>query len=112
MRKRIGKRKRVKSEEENTREEGLHQKMLHGQYHRQTEEVRGTDSWTWLKEGNIERETESLIMAAQEQALQTNQIKAKIDKTQKEENCGMCGTANETVNHIVSECSKLAQKEY
>ena len=51
-------------------------------------------------------------MAAQEQALQTNQIKAKIDKTQKEENCGMCGTANETVNHIVSECSKLAQKEY
>ena len=63
--------------------------MLHRQYDRQTEEVRGTDSWTCLKEENVKRETESLIMAAQEQALRTKQIKAKIDKTKKEGNCRM-----------------------
>ena len=103
--------KELKEKKKNTRKEGLRQKMLHGQYDRQTEEVRGTDSWTWLKEGNIKRETENLIMSAQEQVLRTNQIKAKIDKTQKEGNCRMCGTI-ETVNHIVSECSKLVQKEH
>ena len=81
--------------------------MLHRQYDRQTEEVRGTDSWTCLKEENVKRETESLIMAAQEQAFRTNQIKAKIDKTQKGGNCRMCGTTIETGNHIVSECSNL-----
>ena len=49
-------------------------------------------------------------MAAQEQAIRTNIIKTKIDKTQEE--CRLCGLVDETVNHIISECSKLAQKEY
>ena len=52
-------------------------------------------------------------MAAQEQAIRTNLIKAKIeDKTQQESKCRMCGQADESVNHILSECSKMAQKEY
>ena len=84
--------------------------MLHGRYDRQTE-VKETDLWTWLKEGNIKREIESLIMAPQERHFEQTKSKSKIDKTQKEGNCRMCGTTIETVNHIVSECSKLAQKE-
>jgi len=49
----------------------------------QTEEIRGNNRWLWLKEGTIKRETESsLIGAAQEQAIRTNAIKAKIDKSQ------------------------------
>ena len=51
-------------------------------------------------------------MAAQEQAIRTNNIKAKIDKTQENSKCRMCGKAEESVNHVLSECSKLAQKEY
>ena len=51
-------------------------------------------------------------MAAREQAIRTNLIKAKIDKTQQESKCRMCGQADESVNHILSECSKMAQKEY
>ena len=53
-----------------------------------------------------------MIMAAQEQAIRNNSIKAKIDITQEEGKCRICGQLDETVNHIISECSKLAQKEY
>ena len=41
-----------------------------------------------------------------------NIIKAKIDKTQIDSKCRMCGKADESINHILSECSKLVQKEY
>ena len=51
-------------------------------------------------------------MAAQEQAIRTNSIKAKIDQSQQESKCRMCGKADETVNHLLSECSKMAQREY
>ena len=50
-------------------------------------------------------------MAAQEQAIRTNVIKARIDRTQEESKCRMCGRADETINHLLSECSKMAQKE-
>ena len=66
----------------------------------------------WLKGTGIKRETESLILAAQEQAIRTNVIKAKIDNTWEESKCRMCGNVDETVNHIVSECNMLAQREY
>ena len=39
-------------------------------------------------------------------------IKAKIDRSQEDSKCRRCKAADETVSHIVSECSKLAQKEY
>ena len=42
--------------------------------------------------GNFKRETESLLIAAQNNAIRTNHIKARIDKTQQN--------------------SKLVQKEY
>ena len=61
--------------------------------------------------GTLKRETKSLIMAAQEQAIRTNLIKAKIDKTQQESKCRVCGQNDESFRHILSECSKMAQKE-
>ena len=53
------------------------------------------------------RETESLLMAAQ-----NNHIKARIDKTQQNSKCRLCGDIDETINYMISEFSKLAQKEY
>ena len=88
------------------------EKMLHGQFVRQTKEVGKQDRWQWLRNETLKRETESLIFAAQEQAIQTNVIKGKIDKSQEQTKCGMCSRADETINHIVSETPKLAQKEY
>ena len=60
---------------------------LHGQFFNQTEEVVGEEKWLWLRDGSIKRETKSLIMAAQEQAIRTNTIKAKRDKIQAESKC-------------------------
>ena len=68
--------------------------------------------WRWLKKGCLKRTTEAFIMAAEEQAIRNNKIKAKIDETQENSKCRMCGKAKESVNHMLSECSKLAQKEY
>ena len=45
-------------------------------------------------------------------AIKTNHIKARIDKTQQNGRCRLCGDRDETINHIISECSKLTQKEY
>ena len=53
-----------------------------------------------------------LLIAAQDNAIRTNQIKARIDKTQQNSKCRLCGDRDETINHIISECSKLAQREY
>ena len=91
--------------------EQVRQKQLHGQYLRQTEEV-SSNEWEWLKDGSLKRETESLIFAAQEQAIRTNYIKCKIDKTQELSTCRMCGSSGETIHHILNDCPKLKQKEY
>ena len=48
----------------------------------------------------------------QNNAIRTNHTKARIDKKQQNWKCRLCGDRNETINHIISECSKLAQKEY
>ena len=55
---------------------------------------------------------DSLICAAQEQAIQTNAIRGKTEKSQKETKFSMCGKADEAINHIVIECTKLTLREY
>ena len=53
----------------------------------------------------------ALLIAAQNNAIRTNHIKARIDKTQQNSKCRLCGDRDETIHHIISERSKLAQKE-
>ena len=60
----------------------------------------------------ISRETKSLIVAAQNQSIRTNLVKAKINKSQKDTLCRMCKKADESIDLVVSGCNKLAQKEY
>ena len=67
---------------------------------------------TWLRKGNFKKETEALLIAAQDSAIRTNHIKARIDRTQQNSNCKLCGDRDENINHIISDCSKLAQREY
>ena len=65
---------------------------------------------TWLKKGNLKREIESLIIAAQNNPIRTNYVESKTDKMQETYSCILCGDRDETTNHIISKCSKLAQK--
>ena len=51
-------------------------------------------------------------MAAQNSAIRINHIKARMDKTQQNSKCRLCSHRDETINHIISECSKSAQKDY
>ena len=53
-----------------------------------------------------------MITAAQDQALRTNAIKAKVEKQNLSPLCRMCGEKDESMGHLVGECSKLAQTEY
>ena len=95
-----------------SRAEEVRGKELHGQFFRQTDEVASNNTWVWLQQGHLKKETEGLLMAAQSQSLRTNAVKAKIDKSQTDSLCRMCRQKDETVNHLLSECQKLAQKEY
>ena len=46
-------------------------------------------------------------MAAQNNAIRTNYVKAKIDKTQQNSKYRFCGDRNETINCIIGECGPL-----
>ena len=59
----------------------------------------------------MKRETESLIVAAQNQSIRKNLVKAKIDKSEGDSVCRVCRKVDESIDHIVSGCSKLVQKE-
>ena len=60
----------------------------------------------------MKREIESLIVAVQNQNIRTNLVKAKIGKSQKDTLCRLCKKADESIDHVVNSCSKLAQKKY
>ena len=95
-----------------TRKQKWEKNQLYGRFKRLINNISHQKIWTWLRKGNLKRETESLLIAAQDNAIKTNHIKARIDKTQQNSKCRLCGDRDETINHIISECSKLAQKEY
>ena len=59
------------------------EKALHSQYLRQPKEGRSEQSWVWLHNGDLKRETESLIVAAQNLSIRTNLVQAMIEKSQK-----------------------------
>ena len=99
----------LKRSKKEKRLEDWEEKVLHGQYLRQTK-VRSDHCWAWLQNGGLKRETESLIVA-QNQSIRTNLVKAKIDKSQGDSLWKMCRKVDESIDHFVSGCSKLAQKE-
>ena len=53
-----------------------------------------------------------MLCAAQEQAIRTNYVKHYIDNSIDNPLCRKCGKRGESLQHIISECEKLAQKEY
>ena len=69
------------------------------------------------RDGDLEcgdgfRNGKGFIMAAQDQAIRTNVIKARIDKTYSDSKCRLCKVKEETIDHLMSICSKIAQIDY
>ena len=61
--------KRPKKEK---RLEDWEKKVPHDKYLRQTKEVRSDQCWAWLQNGDLKRDAESLIVAAQNGSIRTN----------------------------------------
>jgi len=94
------------------RAERLMEKEMHGKFFRDISDVAGPQSCDWVSKGFLNKNTEGLIFAAQEQALHTNWLKSKISGGSVDGTCRKCKTDLETVPHLVSACSELAQSEY
>ena len=63
-----------------TRKQKWGKNQLYGCFERLINNISHQKTWTWLRKGNLKRETESLQIAAQGNAIRTNHIKARIDK--------------------------------
>ena len=55
----------------------------------------------------MKRGIESLIVAAQNQSIRTNLVKAKTDKSQGDSSCRVCRKVDESIDHIVRVVVKL-----
>ncbi|XP_076610522.1 uncharacterized protein LOC143335176 [Chaetodon auriga] len=81
--------------------------------HRQLEEVADiTKTYQWLEKAGLNDSTEALIIAAQEQALNTRSIEAGIYHSRQNPRCRLCKDAPETIQHITAGCKMLAGKAY
>ncbi|KAJ7335269.1 hypothetical protein JRQ81_013210 [Phrynocephalus forsythii] len=95
------------------RADSWHNKALHGQFLKKVKgKVDEKRTWLWLTNGTLKKETEALIFAAQEQAIRTNAVKARIEKSAESPTCRLCKEADETIDHILSCCKKIAQTDY
>jgi hypothetical protein len=90
------------------------EKRMHGQFPRSLHEklVDKEQSYRWLKFRDIKGETESTIVAAQDQAVSTNCFKRKILKEEIESRCRLCKEYEETTDHLTSGCLILAKSKY
>ncbi|XP_051924320.1 uncharacterized protein LOC127602290 [Hippocampus zosterae] len=82
-------------------------------YHRTITEVADLKkSHQWLERAGLKDSTEALILAAQEQALNTRAIEAQIYHTRQDPRCRLYKEAPETIQHITAGCKMLAGKAY
>ena len=91
-----------------TRKQTWEGKKFYGRFKRLINDISHGKSWTWQRKWNFLRETESL----QNSPIRTSHIKVRIEKPQQNSKCRLYDDRDETINHIISECCKLAQKEY
>ena len=95
-----------------TRKQKWGKRQLYGHFKWLTSDISHKKTWMWLRKRNLKRKTESRLITAQNNTIKTNHIKARIDKTQQNSRCRLCGERDEIINHIISEYSKFAQNEY
>ena len=65
--------------------------QLYGHFKQHISEISHEKTWKWLRKGNLKRERESVLIAAQNNTIRTNYVKARIDKTQQNSRCRLYG---------------------
>ena len=63
-----------------------------------------------VRKANLKKETESLRTAAQNNAIRTKYIKARIEKTRQNSKCRLCSDRDETIKHRRSDQVKVNKK--
>jgi len=88
--------------------------VLHGQCIRNIDRqlISEEDTFLWLSKGDLKAETESEIVAAQDQAIQTKYYATKILNTETDSKCRICQQFDDTIGHIISACPILAKEQY
>jgi len=86
-------------------------KPMHGQYICILHDNNNAHSFEWLINYDLKTETESLIFAAQDQAVNTKYYNSHI-LGWTDSSCRFCSCGNETDAYIVSGCSNLAGTLY
>ena len=84
--------------------------QLHRQFKGETEDFSGV-SWNWIRADEL-KETEGLFFFNARSGPKNNAVKARIENQNLSSKCRMCGSHNETVQHILCSCPKPAQTAY
>lgn len=91
-------------------------KELHGRYINIIDQshINKQASLGWLTHGNLFPETEGFICAIQDQVIPTRSYRRYImkDNSVDNVNCRLCGEVNETIEHLMNGCRKLAARDY
>ena len=90
------------------------EKAMHGKLPKYLEKdhVDQEMSFQWMKYTGLKGETEGLITAAQDQALNARYYSKHIIKQGSTDRCRMYHTQAESVEHIISGCQTLAAGKY
>jgi hypothetical protein len=70
------------------------------------------DTYLQLSRGDLKGQTESELIAPQDQALQTKYHATKILQTETVSHCILSKNYDETVEHIISACPILAKEQF
>jgi len=87
---------------------------MRGQYIRNIDRqlISEEDTFLWLSKVDLKAETESEMVAAQDQALQTKYYATKILNTEADSKCRLCQQFDKTIDHKISACPILAEEQY
>ena len=91
-----------------TRNQKLEEKQLYGRLKRLINNISHEKTWTWLRKGNLKRETDSPNCSSK----QRHKNQSYQSENPQNSKCKLCADREKTINHVISECSKLVQKEY
>jgi len=102
-----------KSSIENEKTEKLKRKPIHGQFYWDLEKpsIDKEKSLVWLCNSGLKGDTESLTIAAQDQAFNMCYHQRNIMKQPNDSKCGICHKAKEHIKYIVAGCTTLGPSE-
>ena len=94
------------------RKENLNKKQVHGKILNDVEEFGKKETWQWLQGGYLSKSMGGFIIAAQEQALQTQWFRSQIQKEDVSPKGRLCDVQIETVCNLSAVCTKLSIAPY